>query len=97
MNNFTLFAHGDEFDVDAFLASTTLRPDYVWWRGDQRRYACVESKHPTSGIEFVLGDGRTLPLSEQERIAIAYLKEHRDQLRALAQFPGAACFILGIQ
>jgi hypothetical protein len=97
MNEFRLFAHGEEFDVDAFLASTSLRPDYVWRRGDQRRYACVESSHPTSGVEFVLGDGLTTPLPEQEASAIAYLEAHRDDLRALASSPGVDTFILGLQ
>jgi hypothetical protein len=96
MNDFRLFAHGDLFDVDAFLASTTLRPDYVWRRGDQRRYSCVESKHPTSGVELLLGDGRVVPFSEQEEIAIDYLKAHRDELRALASFPGVETFILAL-
>ena len=97
MNEFRLFAHGEAFDVDTFLASTTLRPDYVWRRGDQRRYSCVESHHPTSGVEFVLGNGLTVPFLEQERIAVAYLKAHRYELRALAQCPGVNTFILGLQ
>lgn len=97
MNEFRLFAHGKAFDVDAFLKLTSLRPDYVWRREDQRRYSCVESRHTTSGVEFVLGDGLTVPFLEQERIAVAYLEAHRDELRALAQFPGADTFILGLQ
>jgi hypothetical protein len=97
MNEFKLFAHGEEFDVDAFLASTTLRPDSVWRRGDQRRYySCIESRYPTSGVEFVLGDGLTVPFWKQEQIAVAYLKDHCDELRALARFPGVA-FVLALQ
>jgi len=97
MNQFRLFAHGEEFDVDAFLASTTLRPDHVWRRGDQRRYSCVESRHPTSGVEFVLGDGRTVPFLDQEGIAVTYLEAHRDELRTLARLRGMTTFILGFQ
>lgn len=97
MNEFRLFAHGEAFSADAFLSSTTLRPDYLWRRGDQRRYSCVESRHPTSGVEFVLGDGLTIPFLKQEAIAIAYLKAHRDELKALAAFPGVDTFILGLQ
>lgn len=97
MNEFQLFAHGEAFDVDAFLASTTLRPDFVWRRGDQRQYACVESRHPTSGVAFVLGDGLTVPFFEQENIALAYLKAHRDELQELARYPGVDTFILGLQ
>jgi hypothetical protein len=97
MNHFTLFAHGESFDVDAYTPTATLVFNSVWHRGDQRRYSCVESKHPTSGIEIVLGDGRTVPLPEQEEIAIGYLKAHTDELRALARFPGVDTFILGLQ
>jgi hypothetical protein len=95
MNDFHVIAHGEAFDVDAFLATTTLRPDYVGRRGDQRRSACFES--PTSGIEFDLGDGLSISLWEQERIAIAWLQEYRDELRALGHFPGARVFILSLQ
>jgi hypothetical protein len=97
MNEFRIFAHGEKFDVDAFLHSTTLKADYIWRRGDQRKYACVESKHETSGVEFLLGDGWSAPFPEQEDIAIAYLKQHRDELKALAQFPGVETFTLGLQ
>lgn len=96
-NEFRIFAHGEAFDVDAFLATTTLRPEYVWHRGDQRRYACVESKHPTSGVEFIPGDGRVVPFLEQEQIAITYIQAHRDELQALAGYPGVQTFILGLQ
>ena len=97
MNEFRIFAHGDTFDVDAFLPATTLRPDYVWRRGDQRRYACVASKHDTSGVQFSLGEGWKVPFREQEGIAIAYLKAHREELKALAHYPGVETFILGLQ
>ena len=97
MNAFRLFAHGREFDVDAFLATTTLRPDHVWHRGDQRRDACVESRHPTSGVEYELGDGRTLTLPEQEKIAIEYLSANQEALRVLAKWPGVTTFILALQ
>src|SRR5437870_1063267 len=97
MNHFSIFAHGDKFNVDEFLARSALRPDYVWRRGDQRSYACVESKHETSGVEFVLGNGWEVPFQEQEDIALAYLEAHRDELRMLSQFPGVETFILGLQ
>ncbi len=83
---FHIFAHGDKFDVDAFTATSKLRPDYVWRRGPSE----------TSGIELFLGDGREIKLVDQEDIAIQYLKTHRDALRALAEFPGVDSFILGL-
>src|SRR5262245_20835255 len=83
---FHIFAHGEGFDVEAFLATSPLRPDYVWHRNPRR----------TSGLELLLGKGREIRLVDQEERAIAYLKEHRNELRALAQFPGLEAFILGL-
>jgi hypothetical protein len=81
-----IFAHGETLDVDALLANSTLRPDFVWRR-----------KAPsTSGVEFVLGDGRAISLRDQEDIAITYLKAHRDELRSIATFRGVDAFILGM-
>jgi hypothetical protein len=97
VNHFTLFAHGQSFDVDAFLNATTLRFDEVWRRGDQPRYSCIESPYKTSGVEVVLGDGRTIPFLEQDGVAIEYLEAHRNELRAVAKFPGVETFILGLQ
>jgi len=81
-----IIAHGERFDVDAFLRESTLRPDFVW-----RREAPV-----TSGIDFFLGDGRAIGPRDQESMAITYLKAHRDELRAIAEFPGVDAFILGL-
>jgi Domain of unknown function (DUF4279) len=81
-----IIAHGERFDVDVFLTKSTLRPDFVW-----RREAPL-----TSGVEFFLGDGRAIRLRDQEHMAITYLKAHRDELRAIAEFPGVDAFILGL-
>jgi hypothetical protein len=96
MNHFTLFAHGESFDVDTYLAKTTLRFDHVWRLGHQRRYSCVESRHPTSGVEKVLGDGSTIPVHEQQNIAVEFLSTHRTALLELANYPGVDTFVLGL-
>ena len=95
MNDFHIIAHGEEFDVDAALATTTLRPDLVWRRGDQRS-VCSESRHPTSGIELSLGDGLSVSLWDQEKIALAYLQDHQEELRVLRQCPGLKWLILSL-
>jgi hypothetical protein len=97
MNRFVIVAHGEDFDVDAFLPSTPLRPTHVWRRGEQKRYACGESYHKTSGIEIELGDGRTLTTNEQQRIAAAFLDANRESLLALKRIPEATYFFLGLQ
>jgi len=81
-----IFAHGETFDVDAFLAASTLRPDYVWRR----------ERPLTSGIELLIGDGRKIPPSEQEELAMAYLKAHQQELKDLRCFPGVETLILGL-
>jgi hypothetical protein len=75
---FHIIGHGDEFDVDAFMATSSLRPDYVWRRGPSG----------TSGIELFLGDGRQIRLIDQEDAAVTYLDTYKEELKALACFPG---------
>lgn len=92
MNEFRLFAHGVEFDPDAYLASAPLKFDGVWRKGESGH------NHPkSSGVFKVLGDGRTVPILEQERIAIQFLSANREALKALAQHPQVTTFILGLR
>jgi hypothetical protein len=92
MNEFRLFAHGAEFDPDAYLASVPLQFDGVWRRGEAGR------DHPkSSGVFKILGDGRTMPVWEQEQVAIAFLAAHRETLKALGRHPQVTTFILGLQ
>jgi hypothetical protein len=91
MSEFRLFAHGDDFDPDAYLASTSLKFDGVWHKGQFAR------DHPkTSGVFQVLGDAEKVSLSEQEAIAIEYLSANRKELEALARYPGVTTLILGL-
>jgi hypothetical protein len=83
---FHIFAHGKTFDVDAFLRASTIHPDYIWRNKGSN----------TNGIEILLGDGRETRLVDQEEIATEYLKRYKDELRALAEFPGVDAFILGL-
>ena len=92
MTEFRLFAHGVEFDPDACLASSRLPFDGVWRKGESGH-----DRPKSSGVFKVLGDGRTVPTSEQERIAIEYLAASREALKALARHPQVTTFILGLQ
>jgi hypothetical protein len=92
MNEFRLFAHGETFDPDAYLTSTTLNFDGVWRKGDSGH------DHPkSSGVFKMLGDGLTVPILEQERIAIEYLTANRNTLKALGNHPTVTTFIVGLQ
>lgn len=97
MNYFTIFAHGVDFDVDAYLKITPLTFDRVWHRGDLR--GCpefIQDQHPTSGLEIVLGPGQELSTHEQMQIAVEFLEQHEDTLKHLGEFPGVKAFMLGI-
>ncbi len=91
MNEFRLFAHGEHFDPDAFLASRPLVFDGVWHKGEQ-----CHDQPKTSGVYKVLGNGHELSLSEQETIAVAYLSANRKALKTLAQVRDVTTFILGL-
>jgi hypothetical protein len=96
-NHFTIFAHGDNFDVDACLKGTSLKFDRIWRRGDLRGFPdFIQDKHLTSGVEKVLGDGRVLAMDEQDRIATRFLEEHEQALTELSRFAGVDTFILGL-
>ena len=82
-----IFALGESFDVDAFLEQSPLRPDFVWRK---------MGNGPTNGLELLLGDGKITKLREQEKIAIDYMREHREDLRYLASFPGVEALNLGL-
>jgi hypothetical protein len=89
MQHFELFAHGDAFDVDPYVAATTLPIAYIWHRG--------EGHYKTSGLSMRLGDGTSIGLLKQEQIAIEFLVQHRKALQDLAEQPGVETFILGLQ
>lgn len=92
MSYFEIFAHGESFDPDAFLRTTTLKCDGKWYKGQ------YGSNHPeSSGVNIRLGDGGTLELDEQEQIALEFLKANREALKHLSGFPGVTTFILGIE
>jgi hypothetical protein len=81
-----LFALGEAFDVDTFLAESKLHPDYVW-----RQWG----NGPANGLAFLL-EGQKIPLPRQEQIAINYLAANRDELRRLVKFPGVEAVNLGM-
>lgn len=84
-----VFAVGESFDVDAFLAQSAFRPSFVWrWR--------KMGKGPTNGLEMLLDERKIIKLREQEKIAIDYMKKHREELRSLAAFPGVEALNLGL-
>jgi hypothetical protein len=92
MNEFRIFAHGVDFDPEAFLTSTSLKFDGVWHKGESGQ------DHPkSSGVFKVLGNGKEVPIFKQQQIAIEYMSANQEALKALAKYPGVTTFILGLQ
>jgi hypothetical protein len=89
MNHFKLFAHGTEFDVDAYRATESIGFDRIWHTGEQN--------YKTNGLEKILGDGTRLDIFDQDRIATEFLEQHEKVLAELANYPGVDAFILGLQ
>lgn len=81
-----LHVSGEHFDVDAFLARSSLRPGRVHHRGEARRRAGVFAD---SGLSLDVSDADG-QLAVEVGDAIRFLTEHEAELRRLQSFPGVA-------
>jgi hypothetical protein len=96
MENFSIFAHGPDLDVDGLLRASRLHFDVVWRRGDPLP-SCGIASYQTSGAEVILGCGKTLGIREQERVAAEFIESNWEALQAIVGHPGVDCCILGLQ
>ncbi len=94
MNAFSIYASGEDFDVDEFLSSSSLVPTRVTRRGEAKSASPQSGHYEKNCVAFELGDGNSIAVSEQEKIAVAFLKANRDELRTLAHLPGVTDFTL---
>jgi len=96
MNQFTIYALGEDFDVDAYVAQSSLRFERVWHRGDQLPTTCITAGYKSNGCSHELGDGFELPIWEQEAIADEFLRENGEGLRELRATLGVTALNLGL-
>ncbi|PYQ25184.1 MAG: hypothetical protein DMF81_03240 [Acidobacteria bacterium] len=90
-----LRAIGEEFDVDAFLATSPLRPDAVYRKGESVPGASGRGRPPlASGFHLAVGPAGLDDLTGQVREALAFLDEHEDELRRLNGFAGVDALTL---
>jgi hypothetical protein len=94
MNQFKILAHGTDFDVDAFLAGSSLSPTTVWHKGKCSR---GHRDPTTSGFDIVLGDGETLDIYSQQNIAVNFIQKNLTDLKECADYPGMKHYMLFIQ
>jgi hypothetical protein len=83
-----LRAWGNAFDVDAFLAHSTLSWDPVWRKGERKRVRLSKQseEHEDSGVTTLAGVGDDFPA--QVQAAIAFLRVNRPEVERLLGSPG---------
>lgn len=94
-DHFAISALGRDFDVDAFLAESTLTFDQIWRRADLLSEFAFDQGF-VSGVSKVLGDGFETAFYDQQRIAGQFIAEHFDALKHLGKFDGVEMFTLTV-
>jgi hypothetical protein len=87
-SNFRLQAVGHLFDVDQYLSQYSIQYDRVWYRGTEN--------YINSGFVKYLGDEFKLSSDKQEAIAIDYLQNNRDALKAVVRWENVQTVFLVI-
>lgn len=86
---------GDDFDVDGFIAITSLEVDSLWRKGEKRFPNNANSRiNQSSGIRVVASDADFSQLTKQIEDAILFLRQNIEQIKLLNSFPGAERAIL---
>ena len=95
-----LRAQGEGFDVELFLAESSLEPDNVYQKGapvasDKEN----GSPRTASGFSLTVSQADFSDLEAQIRDAILFLDEYEDELRRLGSFDGVEAISLdfGVQ
>ena len=87
-----LRAHGESFDVDLFLADSSLEPDSVYQRGPRSGAGAADkdngSPRRASGFNLTVSHADFSDLETQIKEAILFLDEYEDELRRLGSFDG---------
>jgi hypothetical protein len=86
----TLRAGGVNFDVDSFLATSSLTPCAVFRRGKPKFPASNPKGRisETSCFNVGVSDAEFGDEKSQTRDALIFLKKHKHELKRLAEFPG---------
>lgn len=84
-------ATGDAFDVDAFLAGSSLEPDDVYHKGEPM--IRPDKPRPFTGFAITICDF-SVDLRPQVAEAISFLREAEFELSRLAGYPGVTEMLL---
>ena len=85
-----LRAHGEDFDVDAFVAASRLKVCAVWRRGEPVFAALQPNgrKHQRSGVNVLASDADFNDFPRQVEEALGFLLDRADEVRRLCAWPG---------
>jgi hypothetical protein len=83
-----LRVEGKTFDVDAFLADSSLEPYDVFHAGEPRKLRPERGENKDSGFKVDVSDASWEGLRAQVSDAIAFLDQHRHELERLRAAPG---------
>lgn len=86
----SLGAYGSEFDIDEFLASSSLKAYAVWHKGEKPLKRQPPVVH--SGASFAIGSAAAL--SDQVAETIEFLETHHCVLSRLRDTPGVEFLVL---
>ena len=76
---------GKDFDPEAFLGTSALKPYAVFKAGEPRIPFGPDGRvHTTSGFNVAVSDAGLAKLTEQISDACVFLERHADELRALS-------------
>jgi hypothetical protein len=92
MKQFYILAHGHSFDVERFLAPSTLVPSLRWQVG-QRSHGMLRAN--TAGFIIYLAE-ETIDFQAQQAIALEFIRENEQQLQRCSKFPGMDYFLLSL-
>lgn len=80
-----IHAMGQDFDTEAFVASSDLVPYRIRKKGDQtRRGRTIDA----SQVSFEFSGSPTPSLEIQIEEAVSFLRKHKSDVKALVDFPG---------
>jgi|HubBroStandDraft_5_1064220.scaffolds.fasta_scaffold634013_2 hypothetical protein len=81
-----LRAAGRDFDVDAFVAGSTLKPCRVYRRGERRLASMPPSEE--SGLNIPVSVTEFVEFPKQVAEATEFLQTQAEEIRRLTTFPG---------
>jgi hypothetical protein len=88
-----LRAHGSDFDVDGYLASSPFQPCAVFHRGEPRSPTSARLCD-TNGFNLVVSDGGGNRVPVQIRDAATFVAAHRVELARRVAWPGVEAVTL---